>query len=441
MRKFIDHLEPLGYTGWRSIRGDGNCYYRAIMVGIFETLFEGQKDASLIVAQLTELQPQIESLYGSESGHSHVKLIDSLLRTRMAPSTQRWTFFECEVLRVTELDLALVRCARCLVGTYLVRNESAQVHGITIGESILALCEDVTTIEAYCARYVFPLGVDAEGTLTNLDVLSRSLGCKSVTVLVNATETDNTFFPSKERSSKVENAEDNVVDKHQPHCQIAPLRLYSDSDHANNNSESPAASKSPPLFRWISSLFGEEALGDFKSTSQDLFQDSPQAVDTVHLLLRAGNGMGEGHYDLLYLESAPIVRHFRKQGSRRLFLAKLPVPPLLVPNHVHSVGSPPQTAAFEAGSSSISPCLTLNGAGEQESDSEDTFDALGSSWEFVNPSEVEYESAGVKKQEMTKHRFKLKVNSNGVSDSSEGSSSSSSSSKRPFLDHIQCMCS
>jgi hypothetical protein len=80
MRSKIDQLYS-SYVGWRSVRGDGNCYYRAIIFGLLEQAVYA-KNRSRIFAGLLGLFKPIQFLRNSKEQALHSMLLDTLAAAR-----------------------------------------------------------------------------------------------------------------------------------------------------------------------------------------------------------------------------------------------------------------------------------------------------------------------------------------------------------------------
>lgn len=271
MRQRTAQLAELDYIGYRAIRGDGNCYYRAVMTGYLEHGIGGEGDdrekrMTFIDRFIKRIQPLVDSIrqfYGEELAAIHCKLVEWL------PKCASWEHLESLVLMNPSLDLALVRVARCLAATFLVANEGRDFggSGITIKDSILPLYPAHCSVLEYCKEGVYRMGQDAEGPLVDMGVLLMALECKCVTVLMDAKSRD-----AKEHSG----------------CPGKDLVVCESGDGL---------------------------------------------VGTLHLMLRAGLGNGEGHYDLLY-KNVKYGNSSREKSLRARVLQSGPAGEL---NHVRTV--------------------------------------------------------------------------------------------------------
>mmetsp|Transcript_17645 Transcript_17645/g.17616 ORF Transcript_17645/g.17616 Transcript_17645/m.17616 type:complete len:96 (-) Transcript_17645:2294-2581(-) len=59
-RKNIDFIRSKGFAGWKKSRGDGNCYFRAVMVRFLEFLFKVSTPLDYAVRFLDTLKRHTE---------------------------------------------------------------------------------------------------------------------------------------------------------------------------------------------------------------------------------------------------------------------------------------------------------------------------------------------------------------------------------------------
>ncbi|CAK0797748.1 unnamed protein product [Prorocentrum cordatum] len=141
------------YDHWRSVRGDGNCYYRTVAFGVLESLAcagEWQR-LEKVVATLREVDYE----EGSDEQRAHAQLLRRLSSRDDLLQLEAW------VAQDAELDQALIRACRRLARLFLVRNGDRQSpSGATYAELVHA--ESYAGVEDYCASVVDPMGRDAE---------------------------------------------------------------------------------------------------------------------------------------------------------------------------------------------------------------------------------------------------------------------------------------
>lgn len=162
----IRSLGCKGYSCWRSVRGDGNCYYRSVIFGAFE--------AALLARDFNQLR-QFNAAFrevqydDAEERRAHADMLRRLQRWDDLEQLEHW------VGQDPGFDLALVRACRRLVRLFLIRNANeAAPNGMTYLELITALDSAYTNVEDFCNTMIDPMGRDAE-TLA-VDALPLQLG-------------------------------------------------------------------------------------------------------------------------------------------------------------------------------------------------------------------------------------------------------------------------
>lgn len=154
------------YSHWRPVRGDGNCYYRAVAYGAIEALLAegGGPRLGRVVGAFERLWYQAPA---EQRGHE--RLLRQLRSWSSAAQLERW------VSQDSAVDQALVRACRRLVRHFLIEHaDEAAPNGMTYSELVHALDATYADVEDFCARVVDPMGRDAE-TLA-LDALPMQLG-------------------------------------------------------------------------------------------------------------------------------------------------------------------------------------------------------------------------------------------------------------------------
>ena len=128
------------YVGWRVIRGDGNCYYRAVIIGYLELWLDIHP--SKVEARKTFMR-RISDLIASasgfirdsydEQGRDFAALNDKL--AQYVAKCWHWEQLESTVLANASFDQALVRVSRALTARYLIDHQEDECHGISIKDS------------------------------------------------------------------------------------------------------------------------------------------------------------------------------------------------------------------------------------------------------------------------------------------------------------------
>lgn len=178
--KFYDALQGIctQYSGFRKIGGDGNCYYRAVAFGLLEQLvLDGAYENFVVIRNILDT---VTYAVGSTEAEYHAELMYLLSE---AASGRAWSNTEqlqaSFLAAASNIDAALVRACRNLLGNYLVTNEDELYNDLPLKVCILSVNEDVTDMSAYCDKYVRRMGEDAEGAFLELGLLPSLLrmGC------------------------------------------------------------------------------------------------------------------------------------------------------------------------------------------------------------------------------------------------------------------------
>ena len=117
-KKTSEHTSPgiqslqTHYPGLRTVRGDGNCYYRSIVYGLIEQMVISPHRAKLF----EQLATKIQALEGAYSGQYDAEINAMLLLLQQARDGQRWGSVKAleNDMRSpnSTTDALLVRCAR-----------------------------------------------------------------------------------------------------------------------------------------------------------------------------------------------------------------------------------------------------------------------------------------------------------------------------------------
>ena len=178
--KFFDALQGIcsAYAGFRKIGGDGNCYYRAIAFGLLEQLVLDKAYENFIVVR--NILNTVKYEVGSIENESHDQLLQLLDAASRGQAWRDTDELQASFLTSSgNIDVALVRGCRNLLGNYLVNNEDVLYNELPLKVCILSVNEDVQSMQAYCDKYVRRMGEDAEGAFLELGLLPSLLrmGC------------------------------------------------------------------------------------------------------------------------------------------------------------------------------------------------------------------------------------------------------------------------
>jgi len=188
----VDGLIREGYKGWRRVRGDGNCFYRAVGYSLIEQIIlseQRQTAAAALVRQLRELQ-----LEEPAEQKAHERLVGHLERVAAGLHWQEHVL-EAEQYQVYEafndamddsIDKACIRAMRRLTAKCIL--ERADDFSLCGGISFRTLCEvqGLGTPEDFCEKVVLPMHVEAESVVMNAVV--AALGVKLRLALLHRSE-------------------------------------------------------------------------------------------------------------------------------------------------------------------------------------------------------------------------------------------------------------
>lgn len=162
------------YGHWRHIRGDGNCFYRAVIFGVVE-LFLSTRNVNKIRG-LGELFAKIRYDVAGEQ-RAHDDMLRRLQTWESLAQLERW------VTHDSGLDLALIRACRRLVRLFLEsRRDQKHVNGLTWEEMAASMnpaSQEGDAVELYCREVVDPMGRDAEGLACQALPMSLGVGLRS----------------------------------------------------------------------------------------------------------------------------------------------------------------------------------------------------------------------------------------------------------------------
>mmetsp|Transcript_26664 Transcript_26664/g.51398 ORF Transcript_26664/g.51398 Transcript_26664/m.51398 type:complete len:547 (+) Transcript_26664:42-1682(+) len=159
------------YHHWRPIRGDGNCYYRAVIYGMLELCFTGSDDRQRLGEVLSSLERvQYDSLVHQ---CNHERVLQLLRSWQSREQLEVWVSNDASV------DQALVRACRRLVREFLTQHaDEPAPSGMTYSELVHALDATYAGVEDFCLHVVDPMGRDAETLVLDALPLQAGIGVR-----------------------------------------------------------------------------------------------------------------------------------------------------------------------------------------------------------------------------------------------------------------------
>ncbi|KAJ8608385.1 hypothetical protein CTAYLR_008143 [Chrysophaeum taylorii] len=202
----VSRLKTLGLDSFRSVRGDGNCYYRSVAFGIVEAHILARNEPALrhlaTILRGLSVRDVVDDLPRDSDHASLCQRLEDIADGVLDNPSRLCSDWETDVAEFnSNLDLALVRAARSLVARFLVNNASASIpearHALKqhqaafypglmttldlerdpdplmLGEALGARGA-VKTCLSVCR--VLTMGEDAEGLVCDLPILPHLLG-------------------------------------------------------------------------------------------------------------------------------------------------------------------------------------------------------------------------------------------------------------------------
>lgn len=196
----VNQLVEHGYVGWRRVRGDGNCFYRAVLFGLLERLVTTTEQKRL--QWIGTFQDNLKSLVFEDNAEmaAHEDLIYhiELLRTSggwevppqgASETTALGLLYQSLRDPTGTLDLALIRAARRMSAGYLLANKhNTEIAGGITFDTVCS-AQGYNGVEDFCEQVIFPMGVEAEGVA--LGALPPVIGARLRIAFLD--RTDNTL--------------------------------------------------------------------------------------------------------------------------------------------------------------------------------------------------------------------------------------------------------
>ncbi|KAG5190602.1 peptidase C65 Otubain-domain-containing protein [Tribonema minus] len=175
------------YAAARRVRGDGNCYYRALAFAALEAFLAERRwtELSALRARLAAL-----TFYRAEHGDAHARLMATLQSVQEcsggaagSDSAAAQALEDALCDKEGGVDTPLIRACRAVVAGHLeALPEAPTPGGLTYREIIEA--QEGHTIEQYCKDVVLAMGADARDFWIELGVLPRLLGVRCTIMCV-----------------------------------------------------------------------------------------------------------------------------------------------------------------------------------------------------------------------------------------------------------------
>lgn len=197
----VQKLAKLGYKNWRRIRGDGNCFYRAVGLAVLERLINSAPELRNVNAgDILQKLMKLEFVPNSAEQVAHNQLLKHLEIFR---HTGQWeisrngkterlsplnALYESLEDPHQTLDLAVIRALRRLTGDFLIKHANDTNFGCPFELAVTAGL-GYNSLAEFCKNRVEAMGEDAEGPTVN--GLAGALGVTVVVVWLHRHEQTN----------------------------------------------------------------------------------------------------------------------------------------------------------------------------------------------------------------------------------------------------------
>jgi len=188
------------FTHWREIKGDGNCYYRAFMLGLIENLVNDRGNQQIFDLLFENLDTVIKEVQEEPTGDDDLQMLLKLKKWfQKLPQTMEKVVEDINESRredvqdvqdvrsvlsklslvqyrpVQSLDRCLVLFARLMCRSFILKHLdwSPITNGLTLRTNILSEHKDITITE-YIKDYVTESNSYAEGIIIDPGILPNA---------------------------------------------------------------------------------------------------------------------------------------------------------------------------------------------------------------------------------------------------------------------------
>ena len=219
---FVKHIQRLSlkYVSWRRVRGDGNCYYRAVMCNYILKIFHCYLHKDRIF-QLIGLLRSIEGEYPQEFIEAKEYFISYFIqhynsRNNIEGSVESFTNVNLW-LQDRDFDLNLVRMAR-LISLYTFRYKFDDYSAFMLDDEREIL-----------SRNLLKMGKEAEGLELLLLPLGLGICVKQINLFESLLET---YYPTEEDGKNTDKVMITIICKKKGHYDMMyPVQDMEDEEY------------------------------------------------------------------------------------------------------------------------------------------------------------------------------------------------------------------
>lgn len=185
--KKVWQLKGRGYTKWRRIRGDGNCFYRAVCFALLEELASLPPTATSRQQRCSDLYKRLKLVRFQDEAEMgwHRRLLSCVGRLRegltwVAADESEQDAAPLSLLYkslrevASPMDMALVRALRQLAALYILRHAKDESGNCGVSYEVMCASLGYNSTREFCQELVLPLGVEAEGLIPS--AVAKALG-------------------------------------------------------------------------------------------------------------------------------------------------------------------------------------------------------------------------------------------------------------------------
>ena len=168
--------------GWREVRGDGNCYYRAIYFAVMERVIGRRESASALLAEIHtkfgEIEDILQAAYSEQIVRHYRQLMEDLLEQRsMFDSVME---FEDYLITNPGIEITYVCIMKSIMGKVLLTRgtniSSDQFEIIKVYYGYAGDNTETPWAERIWSDHIAPIGLEAEGPFVELNTIPTYLG-------------------------------------------------------------------------------------------------------------------------------------------------------------------------------------------------------------------------------------------------------------------------
>lgn len=204
----VAKLKQAGLPIWKSIRGDGNCYYRSVSNQLLEQMivFKDETRAKF-------LKEKYADFYKKEDGFIKPEEFNKIIDGLMTGNKNSLVALQHILNTYNEFDLSMVSLMRNLTAEYMNKNPEIVINELPITFAIDEQYDG--NLPLYIEEVVLKMGVDARDAVTSImsNVLGVDISTVSLDIKKETTYTVQEFSAKEPDNTKYSNTAKYNLDK------------------------------------------------------------------------------------------------------------------------------------------------------------------------------------------------------------------------------------